>query len=164
LVRILLNAVTALSLLLWAAVAVLVLALHFSGNRPKVWTWPNPDGRSVGLELATDRVEWTRTWPTISTQTDDPSIGWFIDYYTSTSGDEHGLQKSSHLMAKTGPLFLASIVAPAIWLVSRQMRKRRHRVGYCTVCGYDLRATPDRCPECGAVPTAKAARAGGAGG
>ena len=53
-------------------------------------------------------------------------------------------------------VFLALGIVPAIRL-RELLRARRSadwlRSGRCSRCGYDMRATPDRCPECGAIPT-----------
>jgi hypothetical protein len=49
-------------------------------------------------------------------------------------------------------------ILPALSLRSTIRTRRRRRAGRCPRCNYDLRATPARCPECGAVPAAPAAR------
>jgi hypothetical protein len=49
---------------------------------------------------------------------------------------------------------LWSISGPVTYLYFRRRRdaRLRERKGLCPRCGYDLRATPHRCPECGAFP------------
>ena len=58
------------------------------------------------------------------------------------------------LMLPLWSLALLFAVAPGVRIYRARSRRRRLRAGLCLTCGYDLRATPGRCPECGAIPQA----------
>jgi hypothetical protein len=50
-------------------------------------------------------------------------------------------------------LLCVGVIALALVLLARKLGNKP-APGHCSHCGYDLRATPEKCPECGHVPAA----------
>jgi len=63
----------------------------------------------------------------------------------------------SQWVSPFAPLAAATAILPLTWLTlatrSHLRLRRRKNLGLCPTCGYDLRASPGRCPECGVEGT-----------
>ena len=60
-------------------------------------------------------------------------------------------EEAKSVTAPYWAIMIMTAILPLFWFRARQRNKLRCavRFGFCLTCGYDLRATPDRCPECG---------------
>jgi hypothetical protein len=59
-------------------------------------------------------------------------------------------ERTTMVMVPHWAILAATSVLPAWSIVSTRRRRLALEQGRCARCGYDLRATPGRCPECGA--------------
>ena len=167
--RLLFNLLAALSLVLFAAVCLL---WGLSLTQP-VWQIPTAAPRAGGYRRELVMGGGYVAFSTIETPPRPPGIGggypigghaggwkglglqWHRQVLTLMAPDDRSIvavvNRTNTFSVWLGTPLLLSAVLPAWWLLRARRARREGSRGMCRSCGYDLRATPDRCPECGTI-------------
>jgi hypothetical protein len=82
----------------------------------------------------------------------------FAGFHGSTSGPGVPRFDIRMIVIPYWPLVIVCALLPIRSAIRWTPRKRRIKRGLCPACGYDLRATPERCPECGSTAERSSAR------
>jgi hypothetical protein len=112
-------------------------------------------------------LHWS-SWPTPQPAPDDPayrrwmestgrthhlgSFSYTHDWLAPLIGNQNNWAYTQQIKIPAWSIVALTAILPAIWLSRHRRASHRRRNNKCPTCGYDLRATPTRCPECGAIP------------
>jgi hypothetical protein len=105
-----------------------------------------------------DGVRWDRFHPRSLLDGLNDSDYWpRYGFLAEVRGSEFGPHDGTWYTVLSLPLWgltALSALLPSARLLSFVRRRFQMRPGLCPACAYDLRATPGRCPECGATAAA----------
>jgi hypothetical protein len=113
------------------------------------WRTAGPLACSTATYTVEDELEW------IEANAEASPHAWLPGGfgYTCGCGDLPRRPSYREVFAPTWAVVVALFTPICILTARRALRLRRIYLGACPHCDYDLRATPERCPECGAVPS-----------
>jgi hypothetical protein len=114
--------------------------------------WHLENARPVNV---TTRISGDPSYPAVGSAAPSGVGRLGFGYWSSSYGSEY-VATSRRIWFPAWSAALLTGAFPAMWL-QRHARERRGRrwarAALCSKCGYDLCASPGRCPECGAVQT-----------
>ena len=159
--RRLFNILSALSLVLCVAILALAIrsywrhdvVLHYTPTKTAipVWMVQSLNGRlwlcwGDRGESAQDGPGQWLYYSNRSAPTSSASLSHTLFEYQEAVNGTHVIRSAA---IRDWWLIAATLALPCLWFRSHRRSRLAERKGLCPKCGYDLRATPDRCPECG---------------
>ena len=151
------------SLMLVSAIPLLVIEACVWSYYAGEWIHRYDPGRPLFVRLASDHGRLICTWShSIANYPPGWEASFIIKMYASDDGQNlpgtvlgfHLHRLPNYCRVQVPYWFVLTLLSlPAFFVWRRRLRQirslRRVSRGACPGCGYDLRASPDYCPECG---------------
>lgn len=109
--------------------------------------WPDDDELKSPFVHPYGRLEVMHLVPRDNSYPDDSLWAYLGVHYHGYMGNRGGF----NLFIAYRVICLPALILPLLYWRQRRRRLAFERIGRCRSCGYDLRASPDRCPECGTL-------------